>query len=74
MHEDINIIRNEADNIIDVVVDDLWKIIDSSPNLENDLHYEAIYVALLTIMVDAFMRCKILEEPPKDFNPEINAS
>lgn len=58
-------IRANADNIIENIEKELWKIIDNSSNSNTDLPIEAIQIGLLIIMVDAFMRCNILEEPPK---------
>ena len=63
--KDIDEIRAYADNIIESVENELWKIIDNSSNPNLDLPIEAIKIGLLIIMVDAFMRCNILEEPPK---------
>lgn len=58
-------VKNNADSIISNVESDLWKIIDKSENTNNSLPIEAIEISLLVIMVDAFMRCNILEEPPR---------
>jgi hypothetical protein len=58
-------IRANADNIIDKVKERLWNIIENSSNLISDLEYEVINKSLLIILVDAFMRCDILEGPPK---------
>jgi hypothetical protein len=43
----------------------LWNIIENSSNANTDMPIEAIQISLLIILVDAFMRCDILEEPPK---------
>jgi hypothetical protein len=59
-------IRTNADNIIDKVKDKLWDVIENSSNAIDDLDYEAIDISLLIILADAFMRCNILEEPPKN--------
>jgi hypothetical protein len=56
-------IRANADNIIDKVKDKLWGIIENSSNADKDLGFEVIQISLLIILVDAFMRCNILEEP-----------
>lgn len=64
-YRDIEDIRANADNIIENIEKELWKIIDNSNNPNGDLPIEAIQIGLLIIMVDAFMRCNILEEPPK---------
>lgn len=63
--KDIDEIRANADTIIESVENELWKIIGNSSNSNLDLPIEAIKISLLIIMVDAFMRCNILEEPPK---------
>ena len=63
--KDIDAIRANADTIIESVENELWKIIDNSNNPNSDLPIEAIKISLLIVMVDAFMRCNILEEPPK---------
>jgi hypothetical protein len=57
-----NIQRN-ADNLIEAVQRDLHDLIESSPNNDRTIPYEEVEFALLIILVDAFMRCKILEEP-----------
>lgn len=62
---DIDEIRIHADQIIENVENELWKIIENSSNPNLDLPIEAIKISLLIVMVDAFMRCNILEEPPK---------
>ncbi len=62
---DIKEIRQNADIIIENIENELWKIIENSSNPIQDLPIEAIKMGLLIIMVDAFMRCNILEEPPK---------
>jgi|GEM_PF-2524371 len=46
------------------IKDELWKIIDNSSNSITNLPIEVINTSLLIILVDAFMRCNILEEPP----------
>ena len=63
--KDIDEIRVNADKIIESVENELWKIIENSSNPNSDLPIEAIKISLLIVMVDAFMRCNILEEPPK---------
>lgn len=56
--EPINIIRQNSDNIIDDIFDELYL------QLENSNFYdEDIVLGIRLIMVDAFIRCKILEEP-----------
>lgn len=63
-YKNINEIRANADNIIENIENKLWEIIDSTNNPISDLPIEAIEISLLIILVDAFMRCNILEEPP----------
>lgn len=57
---ELEIIQLNADNIIEDLENKLLDIVDN--NLSNN---EDIAFALPIIMVDAFMRCKILEEPTK---------
>ena len=57
-------VKVNADNIIEAVEKELWKVFDNSNNIV-DLDYEAISISILVVLVDAFMRCNILEEPPK---------
>ncbi len=64
-YKNIDEIRVNADNIIENIENELWKIIDSTNNSISDLPIEAIEISLLIILVDAFMRCNILEEPVK---------
>tara|TARA_R100000935_G_scaffold53962_1_gene82262 strand:+ start:11835 stop:12665 length:831 start_codon:yes stop_codon:yes gene_type:complete len=64
-YNDLEDIRANADSIIENVENELWKIIENSGNPISDLPIEAIKIGLLIILVDAFMRCNILEEPPK---------
>ncbi len=56
----LEIIQNNSDKIFKDIEDKLIEIIDSE--LSNN---EDIMFALPIILVDAFMRCKILERPPK---------
>ena len=64
-YRDLEDIRVNADIIIQNIETELWKIIENSSNPISELPIEAIKIGLLIIMVDAFMRCNILEEPPK---------
>ena len=57
-------VRANADNVIEIIRKRLWEIVENSSNTV-DLVYEAIDMSILIILVDAFMRCNILEEPPK---------
>jgi len=57
-------VQEVADDIMSAVESRLWDVIDNkSDNLKVDLDYEIRLVAIQIVMVDAFMRCKILEEP-----------
>lgn len=56
-------IQRHADDLIEAVERKLHDLIDSSPNADNQLSYEDVEFALTIIIVDAFMRCKLLEEP-----------
>ena len=60
---DIESIRENADNILDSIKDDIWNIIENSTNFNTQLPFEAINMSIQIVMVDAFMRCQILEEP-----------
>ena len=59
--DELQIIQINADNIFDDVEEKLLSLIDENQSSSK----EDISFALPIIMVDAFMRCKILEEPPK---------
>lgn len=59
--DDIQIIRKNSDIIFDNVLNTVREKINIDETKEDDIE-----VALPIIMVDAFMRCKILEEPNKD--------
>jgi len=52
------LIQQNADRILKNVEEKLWELIDKKQSNEDD-----ILIALPIILVDAFMRCKILEEP-----------
>lgn len=57
----IAIIQSNADNIIEDIEEELIKSCDAFQTIfEEDISF-----GVSIIMVDAFMRCKILEEPPK---------
>jgi hypothetical protein len=64
-YQTVDKIRENADNIIEHVENGLWNIINNSNN-QNELDYEIISMSVLVILVDAFMRCNILEEPEYD--------
>lgn len=64
-YSSIEEIRANADNIIEKVETKLWDLIENSSNANTHLPIEAIQISLYVVLVDAFMRCSILEEPPK---------
>lgn len=64
-YSSIEEIRDNADIIIDKIIEIIWEKIESAPNKLNDLDQETIDFSLMIIIVDAFMRCNILEEPTK---------
>lgn len=61
---DVNSVQANADKLIKEVEESLWKIIDQSSNISSDTPIEITNFGLNVVMVDAFMRCKILEKPP----------
>lgn len=61
----INEIRKNADVILDKVIEKIWENIDNAPNKLDEYDQETINFSLMIVIVDAFMRCNILEEPPK---------
>ncbi|NOQ74455.1 MAG: hypothetical protein GQ574_20765 [Crocinitomix sp.] len=56
-------VQANADNILRRVEMSLWDIIENSSNRDENMPVEAIQMSILIILVDAFMRCEILEEP-----------
>ena len=56
----MNLVRDNADNIIEDIEDCLIDSCDTSPECSE----EDISFGISVVLVDAFMRCKILEEPP----------
>ncbi len=58
-------IMENSDELIDKVKNALWKLFEETKNPENLIPYENLNFSLEIIIVDAFMRCKILEEPRK---------
>jgi len=56
-------VQKNADNLIEAVEVALHDLIDKSSNSDSSLSYEEISFAVSIIVVDAFMRCKVLEEP-----------
>jgi len=55
---ELEVIQANADNIFETVENELLNIIDKNQSTNED-----IYFSLPIILIDAFMRCKILEEP-----------
>lgn len=58
-------VKKNADSIFDKVIEKIWENIDDAPNKINEFDKETIEFSLMIVVVDAFMRCNILEEPPK---------
>ncbi len=61
-YPNLNQIRSNADLIFENIKSKLW---DKIQGLDKEIPVEAIEMSILIIMVDAFMRCEILEEPKK---------
>ena len=59
----LEIIRLNADKILDDVFDELYEKLENSNFFDED-----IIIGVRLILVDAFIRCKILEEPIEDDN------
>lgn len=59
-------ISKNSDKLIETVENTLWQLFEETENANNSIHYEDLNFSLQIIMVDAFMRCKILEEPQND--------
>jgi len=64
-YKDIEEIRNNADIILDKVIEVVWENVEKAPNRLDEFDQETINFSLMIVIVDAFMRCNILEEPPK---------
>jgi hypothetical protein len=64
-YKDISEIRSNADLIFESIENEIWEILEAGSNFKNELPIEILNTAILIVMVDAFMRCKILEEPIK---------
>lgn len=56
-------IQQQADAILSKVIDTILDKMAQAPNDLNSLDEETIQFSLMVVIVDAFMRCKILEEP-----------
>lgn len=54
----LELVRDNSDNIFDAVIDELYHKMEDSTFWEEDIVF-----SINLIVVDAFMRCKILEEP-----------
>ena len=59
----MKIIRQNVDNIIEDIEHQLLEMIEKDEKHDE----EDINFGISVIMVDAFMRCKILEEPENDY-------
>ncbi|MBL1277628.1 MAG: hypothetical protein COB30_016220 [Ectothiorhodospiraceae bacterium] len=59
-------VRVHADQLIEYVKRRLHELVGSSLNNDSSLPYEDVEFAVSIVMVDGFMRCKILEEPKSD--------
>jgi hypothetical protein len=64
-YKSIDDIRNNADIILDKVIEIVWDNVNKAPNKLDEFDQETINFSLMIAIVDAFMRCNILEEPPK---------
>jgi hypothetical protein len=62
--KEIELVRKHSDDLICAVEESLVEEIKKSSNLE--ISIEAINVAIQVVLIDAFIRCKILERPPED--------
>lgn len=63
--QSLNNVRKHSDQLIEYVTRSLHELIDTSLNNDSSLPYENVEFAVSIIVVDGFMRCKILEEPKK---------
>lgn len=64
-YKNIEEIRSNADVVLDKVIETVWDNIDKAPNKLDEFDQETIDFSLMIVIVDAFMRCNILEEPTK---------
>ncbi len=64
LHNNLSIenIRKNADNLIEEVENNLYNRVYNSSNTDNEMDIETIIYTIQIILVDAFMRCNILEE------------
>ena len=58
--DELKIIQENADNIIEDIENQLLQMVDNNSSTKEDIAF-----ALPVIIVDAFLRCKILENPMK---------
>lgn len=63
--QSLNNVRSHADQLFEFVKRRLHEQLDASLNNDSSLSYEEVEFAISIVMVDGFMRCKILEEPNK---------
>ena len=64
--QSIENIQRHADDLIDIVENKLYNIIEDSSNKLELLDIETLTFGIKIVLVDAFLRCKILEEVPND--------
>ena len=62
----IDDIRNSADLLIYKVKTSLWGLWEQSENIDPNMSFEVVDTCLDILIVDAFMRCNILEKPEND--------
>jgi len=65
-YNSLEAIRANSDAIIEGIINVLYSRVDSGLAEDNALNEETIENGINIILVDAFMRCKILEEPIND--------
>ena len=59
-------VQANSDKLLDLVSRKIHDMIDDSANNDSTIAYEDAEFAVSIIVVDGFMRCKILEEPEND--------
>jgi len=64
-YPNLDAVRKNADIIFDEVIEEVWEKIHNAPNKLEEFDQETINFSLMIVIIDAFMRCNILEEPPK---------
>ncbi|MDR0394904.1 MAG: hypothetical protein LBH77_07070 [Tannerella sp.] len=62
-YPDMDDVRKNADIIFDKIIETIWDNIENAPNKLDEYDQETIDFSLMIVIVDAFMRCNILEEP-----------